>query len=141
MKSNMPIRKTQNAFPKSTAPYKPETKAKYKRNSVMNNVNDIEERANQVSKYACFGPSALSMGDKISPVRAIMASRHASQRVVLINPEFPMLYTGAENEFGERSSWNIRVGNDEERKNGDTFEFMKSFKKFNLMECIAIKKY
>ena len=130
MKSNMPIRKTQNVIPKSTAPYKPETKAKYKRNSVMNNVNDIEERAKQVSKYACFGPSALTMGDKISPVRAIMASRHASQRVVLINPEFPMLYTGAENEFGERSSWNIRIGNDEERKNGDTFEFMKAFKKF-----------
>ena len=30
----------------------------------------------------------------------------------------------------ERSSWNIRIGNDEERKNGDTFEFMKAFKKF-----------
>ena len=130
MKLNMPIRKTQNVFPKSTAPYKPETKAKYKRNSVMNNVNDIEERAKQVSKYACFGPSALTMGDKISPVRAVMASRHTSQRVAIINPEFPMLYTGAENEFGDRSSWNVRVGNAEERKNGDTFEFMKAFKKF-----------
>ena len=70
----------------------------------MNNVNDIEERAAQVPRYSMFGPSAMTFPDKISTVRSVMAARHMSQRVVLISPEFPMMYTGAENEFGERSS-------------------------------------
>ena len=100
--------------------------------TLMNNVNDITERAESVSPYACFGQSAQIFADKTSPVRAVMACRHASQRVVLINPEFPRVFTGAENEFGNRSSWNVRVGNFEERKRGDEFEFIKSFKKFKL---------
>ena len=100
--------------------------------TLMNNVNDITERAENVSPYACFGQSAQIFADKTSPVRAVMACRHASQRVVLINPEFPRVFTGAENEFGNRSSWNVRVGNFEERKRGDEFEFIKSFKKFKL---------
>lgn len=98
--------------------------------TLMNNVNDIEARGNSVSRYSLFGPSAMTFPDKISTVRSVMAARHMSQRVPLINPEFPYMFTGAENEFGERSSWNIRVGNDEERKRGDQFEFMKAFKKF-----------
>lgn len=98
--------------------------------TLMNNVNDIEKRASSVSRYSLFGPSAMTFPDKISTVRSVMASRHMSQRVPLINPEFPIMFTGAEIEFGNRSSWNIRVGNDEERKNGDEFEFMKAFKKF-----------
>lgn len=111
-----------------------EKKRPYKATTLMNNVNDIEERVKQVSRYSVFGPSAMTFPDKISTVRSIMAARHMSQRVVLANPEFPMVFTGAENEFGERSSWNIRIGNDEERKAGDTFEFMKSFKKFKNSE-------
>ena len=111
-----------------------EKKKLRKATTLMNNVNDIEERAAQVPRYSMFGPSAMTFPDKISTVRSVMAARHMSQRVVLISPEFPMMYTGAENEFGERSSWNIRVGNAEERKNGDTFEFMKAFKKFKNSE-------
>lgn len=103
-----------------------------KASTLMNNVNDINERAESVSPYACFGQSAQIFADKTSPVRAVMACRHASQRVVLTNPEFPRVFTGAENEFGDRSSWNVRVGNFEERKRGDSFEFVKSFKKFKL---------
>lgn len=98
--------------------------------SVMNNVNDINERAASISKYACFGQSAQVFADKTSSCRTGMACRHASQRVVIINPEFPHVFSGVENEFGDRSSWNVRVGNFEERKRGDTFEFIKAFKKF-----------
>lgn len=93
-----------------------------KRLGVMNNVTDIKKRAKEIVPMSLFAASAMIFPEKISPVRAIMGTRHTSQRVVLTNPEFPLLFTGAENEYGERSSWNI--------KTHDDYQLMKVFRKF-----------
>lgn len=93
-----------------------------RRRGVVNNVSDIEKRTKEVSPLSLFGASAMGFPDKISTVRAGMATRHASQRVVLTEPEFPMVFTGAENNFGERSSWNIKAHDD--------YQVMKVFRKF-----------
>ena len=68
----------------------------------MNNASEIEKRCKEIDPMACFGASALVFPDKISTVRGVMGTRHTSQRVVLTNPEFPRVFTGAENEFCER---------------------------------------
>lgn len=90
--------------------------------NVMNNVVDIENQAKKVVPMSLFGASAMGFPDKISLVRAIMETRHTSQRVVLCEPEVAMLFTGVENEYGERSSWNIKVHED--------YQLMKIFRKF-----------
>ena len=96
---------------------------KKRQHKVMNNVSDIGKRCEEVDKKAMFGASALGFPDKISPVRAGMATKHgATQRVVLTNPDYPMLSTGAENVFGERSSWNVTATDD--------YEIMRIFRKF-----------
>lgn len=97
-----------------------------KSHGVMNNANEINQRAKKVSPLSLFGASAMSFPDKISSVRAGMATRHTSQRVVLVKPEFPKMYTGAEDEFGERSSWDIKLNDD--------MKLMKVFKKFKNMK-------
>lgn len=89
---------------------------------IMNNAADINKRAKEINKFSLFGASSIVFADKISPVRSIMAVRHASQRVVLTEPEFPGTFTGAENPFGERSSWDMKVTDD--------YELVKVFKKF-----------
>lgn len=89
---------------------------------VMNNASEINRRSNEVSPLSVFGASAMTFPDKISSVRANMATRHTSQRVVLINPEFAHMYTGAENNFGDRSSWNVIAKDD--------YELMRTFRKF-----------
>ena len=89
---------------------------------VMNNARDIEERCASVNPLALTGMSALTFPDKISTVRGGMAVKHSSQRVVVRNPEFPMVFTGAENEFGKRSSWDVRALDD--------YVLMKKFVKF-----------
>ena len=88
----------------------------------MNNASEIEKRCKEVDPMSLFGASALVLPDKISTVRGVMGTRHTSQRVVLTNPEFPRMYTGAENEFGERSSSNIKTPAD--------CILVKAFKKF-----------
>lgn len=92
------------------------------RRKVMNNASEIDKRVKEVSPLSLFGASAMAFPDKISTVRGGMATRHTSQRVVLSNPEFPMIFTGAENEFGQRSSWNIKAKDD--------YQLMKIFRKF-----------
>ena len=99
-----------------------ETKNKIRRRSMMNNVSEIEKRCQEVSPMSMFGASALAFPDKISTVRGVMATRHTSQRVVLTNPEFARVYTGAENEFGERSSWDIKAKDD--------YQLVRTFRKF-----------
>lgn len=98
------------------------TKTKMRRRGTMNNASEIDKRAKEVSPMSLFGASAMVFPDKISTVRGVMGTRHASQRVVLRNPEFPRIFTGAENEFGERSSWNIKAKDD--------YQLVKTFKKF-----------
>ena len=93
-----------------------------RRRGVINTVEGIKERADDVDKRSLFGASAMGFPDKISTVRSGMATKHATQRVVLTDPEFPMVYTGAENPYGDKSSWNIRA-------NGD-YQLMKIFRKF-----------
>lgn len=94
-----------------------------RRRGVMNSASEIDKRANEVSPLSLVGASAMGFPDKISTVRAGMATKHAAaQRVVLTNPEFPYLFTGAENPFGERSSWNIKATDD--------YQIMKIFRKF-----------
>ena len=68
----------------------------------MNTHQEIYNRCAVIDKRAMFGGSSLGFPDKISPVRAEMATKHGmTQRVVLTNPEFPYLYTGSETEFGK----------------------------------------
>jgi hypothetical protein len=97
---------------------------------VINNISAIEKRAAEVDKLSLFGASAMVPVGKISTVRDGMACRHQSQRTVLRNPEFPILFTGAENVFGERSSWNIKARDD--------YQIMKIFKKFRNVPCSPI---
>ncbi len=99
-----------------------ENKNKIRRRGTMNNVSEIEKRCQEVSPMSMFGASAMAFPDKISTVRGVMATRHTSQRVVLANPEFPRVYTGAENEFGKRSSWNIKAKDD--------YQLVRTFRKF-----------
>lgn len=93
-----------------------------KKRGVMNNASEIEERCSKVSPLSMTGASAMGFPDKISTVRGVMMTRHTSQRVVLSNPEFPRVFTGAENNFGERSSWNIKAKDD--------YQLVKTFRKF-----------
>ena len=93
-----------------------------KKRGVMNNASEIEERCSKVTPLSMTGASAMGFPDKISTVRGVMMTRHTSQRVVLSNPEFPRVFTGAENNFGERSSWNIKAKDD--------YQLVKTFRKF-----------
>lgn len=85
---------------------------KYVNVRIMNNVTDIREQANSVNKYSMTGVSALGFPGKISPVRSLMMAKHASQRVVLDHPEFPRVFTGAENAYGHRSSYYVEAKDD-----------------------------
>ena len=98
----------------------PEKKRRMRKS--MNYANNIEARAAEINPLACVGASAMGFPDKISPVRSVMEARHTSQRVVLDKPEFAHLFTGAENPFGQRSSFN--------HKADDDYEITKIFKKF-----------
>lgn len=90
---------------------------------IMNSYQEIVERCKKVNPLATTGASALVFAEKISTTRGVMAVRHTSQRVVLDNPEFPMVFTGAENEFGDRSSWSVKATDD--------YQLMRIFRKFN----------
>ena len=89
---------------------------------IMNNAADIERRCAEVNPLSLTGMSALGFPEKISTTRGGMMVKHTSQRVVVRNPEFPMMFTGAENEFGKRSSWDVRATAD--------YKLMKKFVKF-----------
>lgn len=101
-----------------------------RRRGVINTVEGIKERADDVDKRSLFGASAMGFPDKISTVRGGMATKHATQRVVLTDPEFPMVYTGAENPYGEMSSWNIKTNSD--------YQLMKIFRKFTNAPCSPV---
>ena len=106
---------------------------------VMNNHQDINNRCAAIDKRAMFGASALGFPDKISPVRAGMATKHgATQRVVLTHPEFPMLYSGAENEFGKLSSWNVTAEADLEIKR--IFTKFKDYPEYSPVAYIYLNK-
>jgi hypothetical protein len=93
-----------------------------RKKGVMNNATEISKQIAEVSPLSLVGESAMGFPDKISTVRGQMATNHATQRVVLSDPEYPMIFTGAENEFGSRSSWDIRAKDD--------YQLMKVFRKF-----------
>lgn len=89
---------------------------------VMNNAADIRARCSEVSPLSLTGMSAMGFPEKISTTRGGMMVKHTSQRVVVRNPEFPMMFSGAENEFGKRSSWDVRATDD--------YKLMRKFVKF-----------
>lgn len=89
---------------------------------VMNNAQEIEERCRNIDPRSVTGSSALLFAEKFSTTRGVMGVKHTKQRVVLNKPEFPMVFTGVENEYGERSSWNIKARED--------YQLMKIFRKF-----------
>lgn len=89
---------------------------------IMNNAADIERRCAEIDPLSMTGMSAQGFPEKISTTRGGMMVKHTSQRVVVRNPEFPMVFTGAENEFGKRSSWDVRATAD--------YKLMKKFVKF-----------
>lgn len=95
---------------KKNEPVEPRKKKKI----VMNSMSEIQSRINGLNPLSTVGISAMTFPDKISTVRSNMAARHTSQYVVLTNPEFPCIYTGAEDPFGLRSSWNVTAENDYE---------------------------
>lgn len=106
---------------------------------VMNNVLDIQNRCAAVDPRSMFGASSIGFPDKISPVRAGMATKHgATQRVVLTNPEFPMIYTGAENEFGKLSSWDVTAEADLEIKR--IFTKFKDYPEYSPVAYIYLNK-
>lgn len=100
----------------------PQVTRKPKKKYVMNSIDDINDRASKATPLSLVGASAMTFPDKISTVRSNMAVKHTSQYVVLSNPEFPRVFTGAENVFGERSSWNM--------KNEHACRLVKKFVKF-----------
>lgn len=75
----------------------------------MNSVADIRKKMAAVNKYSLCGVSGLSWPGKISPVRSLMFSKHAFQRVVLNHGEVPYLRTGAEDAYGQASSAFVRA--------------------------------
>lgn len=106
---------------------------------VMNNVLDIQNRCAAVDPRSMFGASSIGFPDKISPVRAGMATKHgATQRVVPTNPEFPMVYTGAENEFGKLSSWDVTAEADLEIKR--IFTKFKDYPEYSPVAYIYLNK-
>lgn len=91
--------------------------------TVQNSSTAINQRIAEIkSPLSLFGASLMGFPDKISTVRGGMMTRHTTQRVVLDNPEFPLVFTGAENAYGLRSSWNVAAQHD--------YQLMKVFKKF-----------
>lgn len=106
---------------------------------VMNNVLDIQNRCAAVDPRSMFGASSIGFPDKISPVRAGMATKHgATQRVVPTNPDFPMVYTGAENEFGKLSSWDVTAEADLEIKR--IFTKFKDYPEYSPVAYIYLNK-
>lgn len=105
-------------------------KRKRRRRNTMNTVSEIEKYTRGVNPLSLFGASAMGFPDKISSVRAGMFTKHTSQRVVIDEPEFSMMFTGAENSFGKRSSWNIKAKDD--------YQIMKIFRKFNNSPCSPV---
>jgi len=95
---------------------------KKKKRIVMNTMSDIKARTEGLNKLSTVGISAMTFPDKISTVRSNMAARHTSQYVVPTHPEFPRVYTGAEDPFGMRSSWNVTAKHD--------YELVRKFVKF-----------
>lgn len=89
---------------------------------IMNNAADIDQRCAAINPLSMTGMSAQGFPEKISTTRSVMMVKHTSQRVVVRDPEFPMVFTGAENEFGKRSSWDVRATAD--------YKLMKKFVKF-----------
>jgi hypothetical protein len=91
-----------------------EPEKKKKKSRVLNTMPDIKNRTTGINPLSMVGISAMTFPDKISTVRSNMAARHTSQYVVLTNPEFPRVYTGAEDPFGMLSSWNVTCKHDYE---------------------------
>lgn len=111
----------------------------HRQRKVMNTLNEIQKRCAAIDKRAMYGASAMGFPDKISPVRAQMATKHGTaQRVVLTNPEFPLLYSGAENEFGARSSWNVTAEADLEIKR--KFVKFKDYPEYSPVAYIYLNK-
>ena len=106
---------------KEAIPEKEEKKKRRMRKS-MNYANNINARAAEIDPLSTTGATAMTFADKFSTTRVVMEARQSAQRVVLENPEFPYLFTGAENPFGHRSSF--------DRKADDDYEITKIFKKF-----------
>lgn len=109
-----------------------ETKEKkvYKNHRVMNNSNDITKRTSSINPLSTVGASAMGFPEKVSTTRSGMATKHASQRVVITNPEFARLYSGAENAYGDRSSYNVYAKDD--------YELIKIFRKFRDFEISPV---
>ena len=79
---------------------------------VMNNSSDIKQKMESVNKYSLCGVSALGFPGKISSVRSLMFSKHASQRVVLTSGEVARIFTGAEDAYGVYSSYFVTAKDD-----------------------------
>lgn len=97
-------------------------KKERKNRRVMNTNNEIVERTSQINPLSLTGASALVFPERVSTTRSGMATKHATQRVAIANPEFDYVYTGAEDPFGERSSFNIKAKDD--------YKLIKTFRKF-----------
>lgn len=107
----------------------------YKNRRVMNNSNDITKRTSSINPLSVVGASAMGFPEKVSTTRSGMATKHASQRVVLTNPEFAKMYSGAENAYGDRSSYNIYA-----KGNYELIKIFRKFKDFELSPVLYLFK-
>ena len=101
--------------------------------SDMNYSNKVYERAEEIDPLSTVGASAMGFPKEISPVRGVMATRHTAQRVVLDDPEFAYLFTGAENPFGVRSSFFHCAD-----ANYQIMKIFRKFKDFDISEVVYI---
>lgn len=70
-----------------------------------------------------LGVSGTSIPTNVSASRNTMYDKHVSQHMTLNNPEFPRVFTGTENLYGDMSSYYTKPKHD--------IQVMKIFKKFN----------
>ena len=88
------------------------TKTKDNQNPTIKDVKDILDINKYLKKVEkdvksldhILGAGLLTLSQYISAAREIMFQNHLSHFVVLLNPEFPRLFTNYENIFGKLSS-------------------------------------
>lgn len=77
-----------------------------------------------------LGVSGTSIPTNVSAQRITMYDKHVSQHMTLNNPQFPKIFTGTENLYGDMSSYYTKTKND--------IQVMKVFRKFNTDHIAAV---
>jgi hypothetical protein len=74
--------------------------------NLINELAKVDERFTKPTDYlSLLGNSSLSISQNTSAQRISMLSKHIVQSLTLVNPDFPHMYTGAENVYGKYSNY------------------------------------